>query len=116
MGAIWGAALAFSLSPGGYAVGADQAAPSSMEQKILGAKSKTDHKELAAWYEKEAKTLQTAALAHKEMAKAYDSVGYLVGEHYFVRHCKALAQNFEGAAKENLALAEAHRRLAEKRE
>ncbi len=116
MGAICGAALAFGLSLGGYAVGADEASSSPMVQKILGAKSKADQEALAAQYEQEAKELQAKAQEHREMAKAYDKASYFGpgGKFDLVRHCSNLAQKYEDAAKETLALAKAQRSLAEK--
>ena len=116
MGAICGAVLAFGLSLSGYAVSANLAPSSSMEQNILAAKSKADHEALAAQYENEAKELQAKAQAHKEMGKAYEKAGYFGpgGKFDTVRHCNNLAQKYEDAAKENFALAKMHRSLAEK--
>ncbi|MDE2423946.1 MAG: hypothetical protein KGN31_07020 [Betaproteobacteria bacterium] len=117
IGALCGAALVLGLSVGGFAVGADQTTSSSslsVEQKIIDAKSKTDHEALAAQYEKDAKDLQAKAQEHKEMARAYEKIGYLTEKHDFVRHCNSLAQKYEEAAKENLALAKLHRGLAVK--
>ena len=110
-------ALTFGLSLGGYAVGADQAPSSAMEQQIIGAKSKADHEVLAAQYEQEAKGLQAKAQEHKQMAKAYDKAdGYFgsKGKFDMARHCNNIAQKYEDAAKENLALAKMHRSMAEK--
>ena len=117
IGAICGMALTLGLSLGGYAVGADQAPSLSMEQQIIGAKGKGDHEVLAAQYEKEAKELQVKAQEHKKMAKAYDKAdGYFGAEGKFdmARHCNNIAQKYEDAAKENLALAKMHRSMAEK--
>ena len=116
MGAICGAALAFGLSLGGYAVGSDEAPSSPMVQKILGAKSKADQEALAAQYEQEARELQAKAQEHREMARAYDKAGYFGpgGKFDLARHCNNLAKKYEDAAKESLALAKLHRGLAEK--
>lgn len=115
MGAICGAALAFGLSLGGYAVGSDEASSSPMVQKILGAKSKADQEALAAQYEQEARELQAKAQEHREMAKAYKTGPFGPGGKFdLVRHCNNLAQKYEDAAKESLALAKAQRSLAEK--
>lgn len=113
MGAICGAVLAFGLSLSGYAVSADQAPSSSMEQKINMAKSKTDHEALVVQYENEAKELQAKADVHKEMVKAYAGTHW-TEKHDLGKHCKNAAQKYEDAAKENLALAKIHRGLAEK--
>lgn len=110
MGAFCGAALAFGLSLGGYAVGADGASPSPIVQKILGAKSKADAEALAAQYEQEAGELQAKAEEHREMAKAYRT-GYFGpgGKFDLARHCSNLAKKYEEAAKEDLELAKLQR-------
>ena len=113
MVAVCGAMLSFGLAFGGYAIGADQTPPVSVEQKILAAKSKAEHEELAVHYEQEAKTLQAKAEEHKEMAKAYGK-SPLAEKHDFARHCNSIAQKYEAAAKDDLALAKLHRSLAKK--
>ena len=113
-GAVCGAALAFGLTLGGAATGADQGQPVSMAKKIKSAKSRADQEALAAQYEQEAKDLQKKAEEHKEMAKAYSETGFLEVKHDLVTHCEKLAREYADAAKEDLALAKLHRRLAEK--
>ncbi len=113
-GAVCGAALAFGLTLGGYAV-ADEASSSPMVQKILGAKTKADAEALAAQYEQEAKDLQAKAEEHREMAKAYKT-GYFGpgGKFDMARHCSLLAKKYEEAAKEDLELAKLQRGSAKK--
>lgn len=113
-GAICGAVIAFGISLGGVAVGADQGQADSMVQKIESAKSKADQEALAAQYEQEAKELQAKAEEHKEMAKAYSRNPAMEVKHGLVTHCEKLAREYAEAAKEDLALAKLHHQLAEK--
>ncbi len=112
---IYGAALISTLSLTGYAAGVDQPTPASdMRQAVLEAKSKADHESLAAQYEREAQEDEQKAKLHEDMAKAYAKVGYLTEKQNFTRHCDVIAQKYKDAAVENLALAKAHKELAEK--
>ncbi len=113
MGVFCSVVLAFGLSLSGYAVSADQALSSSIEQKILAVKSKADHEALAAYYENEAKDIQATAQMHRSMSDAYEKVGF-AEKNVLRRHCISLAQEYEAAANENLEMAKIHRGLAEK--
>ena len=112
---FYSAILLSVLALGGFAANADQSSDNpSMEQLVLGAKTRSDQEALASKYEDEAKEDQNKAKFHREMAKAYAKVGYLSEKQNFVSHCNIIAKKYEDAAKENLALAKAHRELAEK--
>jgi DNA mismatch repair ATPase MutL len=110
---VWSAALAASLTLGGYAFGAGQE-PAALEQKIVGAQTRADHESMAASYEQEAKALQAKAEEHRQMAKAYGKTGYLKEKRNLAQHCDSLVKKYQAAAKENLALAKIHRELAVK--
>jgi hypothetical protein len=111
-GAIIGAAL-LGLLLGGVAEAKDEAPPASIETKILNAKSKADHQELAEYYEKEAKSLRASVQLQQEMYDVYGKVGFSE-KNVLRRHCASLAKEYEEAARENLEMAKIHRRLAEK--
>jgi DNA mismatch repair ATPase MutL len=108
---VWSAAIAASLTLGGYAFGAGQE-PAALEQKIVAATTRADHESMAASYEQEAKTLQAKAEEHRQMAKAYGKIGFLKEKHNLVQHCDSLVKKYQDAAKENLALAKIHREIA----
>ena len=108
---VWSAALAASLTLGGFAFGAGQE-PAVTEQKILGAQTKADHEGIAASYDQEAKALQAKAAEHQQMSKAYAKTGYLKEKHNLAQHCDSLVKKYQDAAKENLALAKIHREIA----
>ncbi len=108
---VWTAALAATLTTGGYAFGADQA-QAALEQKIAGATTRADHESIAASYEQEAKALQAKADEHRQMAKAYAKTGFLKEKHNLAQHCDSLVKKYEGAANDNLALAKIHRDIA----
>ncbi len=110
---VWSAALAATLTLGGYAFGADQQ-PAALEQKIVGATTRADHESMAASYEQEAKALQAKAEEHRQMARAYGKIGFLKEKHNLVQHCDSLVKKYQEAAKENLALAKIHREIAVK--
>jgi DNA mismatch repair ATPase MutL len=110
---FWSAALAASLTLGGYAFGAGQESP-ALEQKIAGAQTRADHESIAASYEQEANALQAKADEHRQMVKAYGAFGFLKEKHNLVQHCDSLVKKYQDAARENLALAKIHREIAAK--
>src|SRR6266567_7620070 len=108
--AVLSAALAASLTFGGYAFGAGEEPP-ALEQKIVGAKTKAHHESIAASYEQEAKVLEAKAEEHRQMAKAYGKIGFLKEKHSILQHCDSLVKKYQDAAKENLALAKIHHEI-----
>ncbi len=86
-----------------------EAAPSPM---LETARTRADHEEIAAWYEREAGSAEDRAAAHRRMRNAYalPEPGY--GSAAFVEHCQNLILRYQQAAEGNLALAQLHRRLA----
>lgn len=103
------------LSLGVFAANAESPSGNpGIEQQVLSAKTRSDQEALASQYEKEAQEDQDKARVHREMAKAYAKVGYLSEKQNLIGHCNIVAKKYEDAAKENLALAKEHRKLAEK--
>ena len=81
---------------------------------IESARTNADHVQLAEYFDQEAKTLQTKAKQHEQMALAYGSpTAYARLQNDFIRHCNYLASRYRDAAEETLALAKLHCRLAE---
>lgn len=81
---------------------------------------RNDHMVLAAWYKNEAASLRARAEEMRQMAEWYAAARLLspppsltnVSPNQprlnMVAHCRALAQNYEEAAEENVALSKAH--------
>ena len=87
-----------------------------VEQKIESASSRVDHEELATTFEQQAQRDRAAATRHKRYASIYRSnLMPRSGpeEHeWLARHCDSVAQTYERAAEQNLAMAKVHRELA----
>ena len=110
---IVAALFAANLSLGACAsIGGEQ--PAVLQQKIVNARTKTDHENLAGHYEQEANVLQAKAKEHEQMARSYGWSDYAGANADFVRHCNLLAGKYRSAAEDNLALARTHQELAAK--
>jgi hypothetical protein len=84
-----------------------------IEKKIEGAKTKKDHKALAAHFELEAKALEEKAKQEDEMYKAYEKAGgYPVSKGGVLQHCSSLAAMYRKAAQENMEIAKIHHKMA----
>jgi len=104
-------AVGFLLS--GCVSGGGVQAP-TLHHRIEHARTRADHEDLAAHFEREAKTLRAKANEHEEMVRSYRWSGYAAANTDYVRHCKELARTYLKAAEDNLGLAKLHRGLAEK--
>ena len=95
-----------------------------IERKIDAARTRADHQEIAAIYDRRAQADGAAAEQHRALARAYERgavwTGPQVGTARSVEalnrsqiaHCEDLARIYQRAAEENLALARAHRQIA----
>jgi hypothetical protein len=84
-----------------------------IEKKIATAKTAADHEAIAAHFDKEAKAAEAKAKYHTEMGAAYKKMGgAVITKNHADQHCSAIAASYEAIAKENAALAEAHRAQA----
>ena len=93
---------------------AAEALPPGISAEAIGnAKTPADHQAIADAYAKEAEQLQAQAMAHRHMDSRYNEPGYLSSKLGFPRHCRALTQSYEAAAKDADALAKAHHEMAE---
>lgn len=94
-----------------------------LEQKIVAARTRADHQEIAAVYEQQAEGDRAASQRHRGFARAYER-GYAPGRPKIgsassvrreykssIAHCENLARIYQQGAEENLALAREHHRL-----
>jgi hypothetical protein len=94
---------------------ADEPLPPGLSaEAIKSATTPEQHRAIADAYAKEAEDLRAKALAHRHMDSSYNEPGYLSQKLGFPRHCRALTQAYESAAKEADGLAKAHRAMADK--
>ena len=87
--------------------------PGLTAEAIGSAKTPGDHQAIADAYAKEAEQLRAQATAHRHMDSHYNEPGYLSAKLGLQRHCRALVQSYEAAAKDADALAKAHHEMAE---
>jgi hypothetical protein len=91
-----------------------ESAPAGVSaEQIENAKTPEQHQAIADAYAKEAEDLRAQALAHRKMDSHYAEPGYRANKLGMPRHCRALEQELEAAAKEADALAKAHHAMAE---
>ncbi len=85
-----------------------------MSQEIRNAKTSADHNSLAKHYEETAKEMQVKADEHKKMLAEYEAHRQTYGKRGLDMEsmCKALIHVYEQAMKENMSLADSHRRIA----
>jgi hypothetical protein len=110
--------------------------PADVEQKIGAARTRADHQEIAAEYEKQADWARDAAERHRGLARTYGAWlsntphgGAAIGaqgaardvfaqsraqkaNQDLIEYCQNLARIYDQAAEQNLALARVHRQLA----
>jgi hypothetical protein len=85
--------------------------PQSIEEKILGAKTSTDHEAIATYYDKEAQDAHAKHAKHQKMEEYYQKNPAL-NKSGFSTHCDIIASNYDKTAKEYEALAKLHRDMA----
>lgn len=91
-----------------------QAPSSELLQKIESARTRADHENLAAYYNKAAQDARSTAEGHRKMAKSYQSwqtAGR--GGSGIYSHCNALAAQYDKAAEEYAAMAATHRQMGQ---
>lgn len=108
--------LALALLGGCAAAPAQERTPTA--QQIANARTRTDHEELAAWYEQEARTAKEKADWHRLMLNESYRPAYgspyteVYSKRGYFRHCENLVRRYEEVAQDSLALAQLHRQLA----
>lgn len=100
------AALALSFG----VVSGNAAVPSAAE--IAAAKTPAQHEAIAKAYEAEAKSLEKLAATHESLARTYGAPGGKPWEAAQAKHCAGVVRDLKAAAREEEALAAAHRKLA----
>lgn len=101
--------LAGCASPPAQRVAQQIAAPLP---RIEDARTRADHEEIAAWYDREAQAAERQWEVHLRMRDAGAPPDPIHGNEDLAAHCQNLLFSYELAAEGNLALAELHRRLA----
>jgi hypothetical protein len=96
------------------AVAAGESLPPGLTaEAIAAAKTPAEHQAIADAYAKEAANLRATAAAHRSMDSHYAEPGYMSAKLGVQRHCRALVQSYESAAKDADALAKMHHEMAE---
>lgn len=90
--------------------------PTGVESRLESAKSRLDHEEIAAQYDRQAVVDAATAKRHRGYAEIYrKNVSPRSGaqEHLVLaKHCENLARTYQQASDENSAVAQLHRQLA----
>ncbi len=97
--------------------GAFAQAPATAEfaEKIVAAKTKADHEQLAVEFDKQAEADKAAVERHRKMAQAYTTAPWAKASGAgMVKHCKALIADYEKAARQNADMAKMHRDIGSK--
>jgi len=102
--------LALSLAGG---AAAETLPPGLTAEAIAAAKTPAEHQAIADAYAKEAQNLRAMADAHRRMDSSYPEPGHLSAKLGVKRHCRALVEAYEAAAKDADALSKAHHEMAE---
>lgn len=90
-------------------------ATAGFSEKIVAAKTKADHEQLATEFEKQAASDKEAAERHRKMAQAYTTAPWAKASGAaMVAHCKALIADYEKAEKQNAEMAKMHREIGAK--
>ena len=87
--------------------------PGLTAEAVANAKTPADHQAISDAYAKEAEQLRAQAMAHRHMDSRYNEPGDLSSKLGFKRHCRALVESYEAAAKDAEALAKSHHEMAE---
>jgi hypothetical protein len=91
---------------------AENAPPGISPDEVKNASTPEQHQAIADAYSREAQNLRAQALTHRHMDSTYNEPGYRSNKLGFPRHCRALEQGLEAAAKEADNLAKAHHEMA----
>ncbi len=90
-------------------------ATGGIAERIISAKTKADHEQLAADFAKQADADKSSAERHRKMAQAYNTAPWAKASGAaMVNHCKSLISDYEKAAKQNAEMARLHREIGAK--
>jgi len=104
------ALVALLASPTTRALAAEDV---DIDKMISTAKTPADHQAIADYYQQQADAAKAKATQHTKMAQEYKT-GPFGAKTHFHEHCETLARIYQSEAKENAALAAAHREMATK--
>lgn len=92
----------------------DSATHEHMQEKIANARTRADHQSLAQFFEQEAQEAKKRAVGHLAMSMGYTDPAWTGNEPWTHArgHCETLANLYEKAEQENMALAALHRQRA----
>ncbi len=88
--------------------------PMDMAQAVQTAKTPADHEALAKHYETAAKEMEAKLQEHKKMYEEYEAQRQTYGKRGLDMEamCRAMINFYEQAAKGNMNMANAHRKMA----
>ena len=88
--------------------------PMDMAQAVQTAKTRADHEALAKHYEATAKEMQAKLQEHQKMYEEYEAQRQTYGKRGLDMEamCRAMIHFYEEAAKGNMDMANAHRKIA----
>ena len=108
--------IAFMLVVPAFNAAAADVSHEQLMHKIQTAKTRTDHEEVAAIYEQQARTDRAASEEHRKMEQLYRGFGQSeagrASPGQMAAHCKNIAAGYARAADEHDALAKLHRQAA----
>lgn len=106
---VAGSLVVLSVLTFGIVAGADE----DIAQMLQSAKTAADHEAIAAYYTREADSAKAKVDLHRKMGEIVKRQGGAgVAKWHMDEHCDELVREFESAAKQYSALAEAHRSWA----
>jgi len=111
-GSLGAILLGASLMSGAFA---QAPVTAGFAEKIAAAKTRADHEQLAAEFDKQADADKASVERHRKMAQAYTTAPWAKASGAgMVKHCKALIADYEKAGKQNAEMAKMHRDIGAK--
>ena len=88
--------------------------PPDLQQRIEGARTRSDHQALASYYDQQAAAARTSAAEHRKMGSSYAG-NYAGGRGgaSMAAHCNNIVRSQESLAVQYEGMAAGHRQLAE---
>ncbi|MFZ5510684.1 MAG: hypothetical protein ACOZCP_11590 [Pseudomonadota bacterium] len=83
-----------------------------LQEQIRNARTASDHEALAQYFQTQAADAKAQAARHRKMAETYQGAPTYRGGRGLASHCESIARSYENLEKEQLAMADLHKRLA----
>lgn len=109
-GLVFGALLVLAVMA--VAQGGTTHQPDIILRMVMDAKTRADHEDIAAYYEKEAADNEAQANSHRELAEAYRRF-HNSPKVQMALHCEPMADYYSKIAAQDSELAAEHQRLAQ---